>query len=193
MINETRERFIRDIAERLDPARIVELHFFPSIRQGPIETGVAVIAATPIPDPMPNPAVATGEAGALLPEPELELEDAAAAATEPVTPDVGIPDEGTPERAEVFTATYVWTRKGPERGKWVVEVTAEAHAPLTTVETVVRGVQVRAGEAMDAYRMSADEVRAVLDATAGATAPSGAGEAAVAATAATGTAPIVAG
>lgn len=134
MINETRERFIRDIAERLDPARIMELHFFPSIRQGPIETGVAVIAATPMPDE---------------------------------------PDAGTSERAEVFTATYVWTRKGPDRGKWVVEVMTEAHAPLTTVETVVRGVQDRAGEALDAYRMSADEVRALLGISDAGDAPEG--------------------
>ena len=136
MINETRERFIRDIAERLDPMRIVELHFFPSIRQGPIETGVAVIAATPI------PAAVIAAAPADAPDESPYAEPAA--------------------RAEVFTATYVLTRKGPDRGKWVVEVTAEAHAPMTTVEPVVRGVQDRAGEALDAYRMPAVELRELL-------------------------------
>ena len=155
MINETRERFIRDIAERLDPARIMELHFFPSIRQGPIETGVAVIAATPVPV---LAGAASEPVGAAVvaeePPPELALE------SEPPVSDEH--SEGTTERAEVFTATYVWTRKGPDRGKWVVEVITEAHAPLTTVETVVRGVQDRAGEALDAYRMSADDVRALL-------------------------------
>ncbi|MDA1081514.1 MAG: hypothetical protein O2973_07525 [Gemmatimonadetes bacterium] len=149
MINETRERFIRAIAERLDPRRIVELHLFPSIRQGPIETGVAVIAATP----MPAEAVPTVVSRADAPEPELELET--------VVESTGF-DQGTPERTEVFTATYVWTRKGPERGKWVVDVNTEARAPLPTVETVVRGVQVRSGEAMDAYRMTASEIRELL-------------------------------
>ena len=141
MINETRERFIRTIAEHIDPARIVEIHFFPSIRQGPMETGVAVIAATPSP-----------QAGAVdAPQAELPLESAA------------LPGAATPTpRTEVFTAAYRWTRKGPERGHWTVDVTTEAHAPLTTVETVVRGVQERAGEALDAHRMTGDEVRAVL-------------------------------
>lgn len=126
MINETRERFIRTIVERLPAARIVEAHFFPAIRQGPIETGVAVIAAA-------IPAADAPEAGA----------------------------QSGGERTEVFTASYRWTRKGPDRGKWEVEVTPEAHAPLATVEAVVRGVQERAGEALDAHRMSGDEIAAV--------------------------------
>jgi hypothetical protein len=122
VINETRERFIKSIAEKISPDRLVEAFFFPAIRQGPMETGVAVIAATQV-------------------------------------------DTADPlDRAEVLTASYRWTRKGVERGKWVVEVTAVADAPLETVETVVRGVQQRAGEALDAYRMSGDEIRAVLPA-----------------------------
>lgn len=117
VIPETRERFIRAIAERLAAERIVEAYFFPPIRQGPVETGVAVLAAS-----LTAPAV----------------------------------------RAEVLTASYRWTRKGPERGTWVVELVAEAHAPIVTVEAVVRGVQERAGEALDAHRMSGDELRALL-------------------------------
>ena len=122
MINETRERFIKSIAEKVAPDRVVEALFFPAIRQGPMETGVAVIAATQV-------------------------------------------DSADPlDRAEVLTASYRWTRKGVERGKWVVEVTAVADAPLETVETVVRGVQQRAGEALDAHRMSGEEIRAILPA-----------------------------
>jgi hypothetical protein len=120
VINETRERFIKSIAEKVAPDRVVEAFFFPAIRQGPMETGVAVIAAT-----------------------QVEADDDFA-------------------RAEVLTASYRWTRKGVERGKWVVEVTAVADAPIETVETVVRGVQQRAGEALDAHRMSGDEIRAIL-------------------------------
>lgn len=122
MINETRERFLISIGERVAATRLVEAFFFPAIRQGPLETGVAVIAATA--------------------------------------------DASDPARAEVYTATYCWTRKGVERGKWTVDVIAVAHAPLATVETVVRGVQERSGEGIDAERMSGDEMRAVLPAPA---------------------------
>jgi hypothetical protein len=131
VINETRERFIKSIAEKVAPDRVVEAFFFPAIRQGPMETGVAVIAATQV---LPAPVE-----GAEMAE-----------AVDPI------------DRAEVITASYRWTRKGVERGKWVVEVSAVADAPLETVETVVRGVQQRAGEALDAHRMSGDEIRAVL-------------------------------
>ena len=41
---ETRERFLRAIAERVTPARVAELHLFAPIRQGGVETGIAVIA-----------------------------------------------------------------------------------------------------------------------------------------------------
>lgn len=133
MITETRERFLKSILERIPLERIVEVHFFPAIRQGQMETGVAVMAVTP----------------------EL-LADAPA-------PELALPDSGAPiERTEVHTAVYQWTRKGIERGKWVVDVVAQADAPLATVETVVRGVQMRAGEALDAHRMTAAELQAAV-------------------------------
>ena len=133
MINETRERFLRSILERIALERVVEVHFFPAIRQGQMETAVAVIAVHPAP---------TADA------PTLEL---------------ALPNTGGPvDRTEVHTASYRWTRKGPERGKWVVDVIAQADAPLATVETVVRGVQVRAGEALDAHRVSAAELQAMF-------------------------------
>lgn len=118
MISETRERFLQAILERIPAERIVELHLFAAIRQGPMETGVAVIAAI----------------------------------------------SETPEatRTEVLTASYAWTRKGPERGKWVVDIVTQADAPLSTVETVVRGVQVRAGEALDAHRITGAELQSLL-------------------------------
>ncbi len=36
--------------------------------------------------------------------------------------------------------------KGPDRGKWPLDVKAEADAPLITLESVVRGVQHRSGD-----------------------------------------------
>ena len=44
---DARERFLLDIAEVVPEARLAELHFFPPLRQGALETGVAVVAAAP--------------------------------------------------------------------------------------------------------------------------------------------------
>jgi hypothetical protein len=52
--------------------------------------------------------------------------------------------------------------KGPDRGKWEASVTAEADAPLVSVDAVVRGVQRRAGDVEEATRMEGSEVRESL-------------------------------
>ena len=41
---EPRTRFLREIAARVPSSRVTELYLFPPMRQGGIETGVAVIA-----------------------------------------------------------------------------------------------------------------------------------------------------
>jgi hypothetical protein len=56
--------------------------------------------------------------------------------------------------------------KGPERGKWEASVVEEADAPLLTVETVVRGVQERAGDTDLPLRMDGEQVRAMLNSVA---------------------------
>jgi hypothetical protein len=66
----------------------------------------------------------------------------------------------------IYTARYRLTLKGPDRGKWETHVTAEADAPIVTVDAVVRGVQRRAGDVDDPTRMSGDDVRAALPAAA---------------------------
>jgi hypothetical protein len=45
VISETRERFLRAIANTIPAERVIEIHFFQPIRQGGVESGVAVIAA----------------------------------------------------------------------------------------------------------------------------------------------------
>jgi hypothetical protein len=45
IVSETRERFLLAIASQIPPERIVEIHFFQPIKQGGVESGVAVIAA----------------------------------------------------------------------------------------------------------------------------------------------------
>jgi hypothetical protein len=130
IVSETRERFIVAIAEQVAADRIAEVHFFNPIKQGGLESGVAVIAVVRSP-----------------------LDGAAA-------------DASAPEKHTVFTAHYRLTLKGLDRGKWQVTVVEEADAPLITVETVVRGVQRRAGDLDDPERIDGDAVREILAAAA---------------------------
>lgn len=133
LASDARERFLLELAAAVPPHRIAEVHFFPPLRQGPIETGVAVIAAMP---------VGASEAGSDAPDAEL------------------VEGARLSSRHVVYSARYRWTRKGPERGKWECEVVAEADAPLLTVETVVEGVRKRANEPLDVERVEGDVVRA---------------------------------
>ena len=71
-----------------------------------------------------------------------------------------------PARYVVYTARYRLTLKGMDRGKWEMSVTEEADAPLITVDAVVRGVSRRSGDADETVRLSGDEFRAALPATA---------------------------
>ena len=132
MLNETRERFLKAILNRIPVDRIVEVHLFPAIQQGQMETGVAVIAAEPEPESL-------------------------------------LPDK--PGRHVVYSASYRLTRKGMDRGKWEVDVTLEADAPLATVDAVVRGVQERAGEAMEPQRLTANDLQALISEPAWQTTP----------------------
>ena len=113
---ETTERFLREIAEKIGAEAVEEVHLFPPIRQGGVESGVAIVAAT-------------------------------------------APCQG---RHTVYSAHYRHTIKGRDRGKWEVDVTAEADAPLLTVDAVVRGVMKRAGEPFEPERLSASEFRTIV-------------------------------
>jgi len=197
-MNDVRARFLKSILEQLPAERIVELHFFTPIRQGHVETGVAVIAAEPE-RPLPVAEEAPAVEAVLDVEAALAMEEAGGAAggatavtTEDTEDDVDaepasaadddspyaeLPDEAGVEapddvvayaatpaapRFEVITAVYRWTRKGPERGKWEVDVTTEADAPLPTVGTVVQGVHDRAGEELEPLRLTHAELQALL-------------------------------
>jgi hypothetical protein len=121
IISETRERFLLAISKEIAPERIEELYFFQQARQGGIESGVAVIAAT------------GGEA-------------------DPA------------QRCTVYSARYRLMLKGPDRGHWETTIVEEADAPRDAVETVVRGVQRRAGDLEDADRMDGDAAREIIGA-----------------------------
>ena len=40
-------RFLRELAERVPPADVVDAYLFPAFRHGVVESGVAVLATTP--------------------------------------------------------------------------------------------------------------------------------------------------
>lgn len=185
-MTEAQERFLRAIADRVPPASIAELHLFPAIRQGGYETGIAVIAAEPaavrtLPATAPEAdadaasAAASPEADSRMPveddspyaDDALSQGDLDLACEVPESPDTNAPGafatgEAT-HRLIVLSARYRLTLKGADRGKWDIEVVAQADAPLVTVDAVVRGVQRRAGDAGDPERLSGEALRALLN------------------------------
>jgi len=191
LFSETQERFLRDAAQRLPLDRVVELHLFPPIRQGGAETGIAIIAVehaavaggppqredatTDEVDPyrsdvagsdrLPPDADASGDAAGEVPV-DAPADPAAAGPAAPTR-------RSTAERLTVFSARYRLTLKGPDRGRWEVEVVEEADAPLVSVDAVVRGVQRRAGEGAAAERLSAEQLRTLVGETTAAAAPPG--------------------
>jgi hypothetical protein len=48
VIDDTRLRFLKSIAAQLEVERIAEVHLFPALRQGGMESGVAVLALEPV-------------------------------------------------------------------------------------------------------------------------------------------------
>jgi hypothetical protein len=178
---EPRDRFLRAIAERIAPERIAAIHLFPAVRSGVRESAVAVVAALAdeefvqreLPAPVgaedadaPNESAADamesprGDAG-----PPPNIEDVAPNADSPHHSHAGSDSSGPPARPPrmvVYRALYRWTRKGPDRGKWEVDITAEADAPLHSVSDVVRGVQRRAGEDGEPELITPDALRVAL-------------------------------
>jgi hypothetical protein len=229
-MTETQQRFLRAIAERVPVNQVVELHLFPSIRQGGVETGVAVVAE----DPRPVPNVSAAVLDEAVAEPEAQavgvesVQNEIEVVSEPVSDDSVAMDmveadianaedpflveaadadadddespyadgedededeaddeaedaEEEPEaitaplnggraptapaaRYTIHTARYRLTLKGVDRGKWEVDVHAEADAPLAAVDAVVRGVQRRAGESLEPDRLNAEAFRGALEA-----------------------------
>lgn len=149
--DETRERFIAAIADRVNPAAVAEAHFFQPIKQGGTESGVAVVAVRE--DQRPTGAE---DAAGLLPT--------GTQGTAENAPDAlrASAENSLADRMAVYTAKYRLTLKGPDRGKWEFAVQAEADAPLVAVDRVVQGVQRRSGDAEDPEKMSGEEFRALL-------------------------------
>lgn len=171
MSDETRDRFLRLIAEQVRPDRIEELHLFAPMRQGGRETGVAVIAAhadasadhaTPDHAPLDDVSLYVASPDGVSLDDAIPHDESPAFASVDVSPvqtdDVSL----RVERLIIYRAQYQLVLKGPDRGKWEADVRAEADAPLSAVDEVVRGVHRRAGEDAEPERLSGDAVRAAL-------------------------------
>jgi hypothetical protein len=190
-MTETQERFLRTVLTRVPLADVVELHLFPPIRRGTMETGVAVIATVlPVPpltvvddttapdadlrvEPVAQPAEGTGDAAAVAAADAVADSDAAAAVDPavdtavdtdtPVDVAADLPPAPVPSpRLRILTAAYRHTIKGIDRGKWTVDVQEEADAPLAAVEAVLRGVRHRSTEPADPELVSLDALAALL-------------------------------
>ncbi|MDQ2668072.1 MAG: hypothetical protein M3Z05_19030 [Gemmatimonadota bacterium] len=197
MTEETRARFLASIAKELPAERVIEVHLFGAIRQGGMESGVAVVALA-LEAPTAVASTSFDVDGGYVPPPAVaeaaELESRSAVAVHdqladeaafvadevsPEDPDSPYAPEPQPEprfeaepefvspaapasRFTVYSARYRHTLKGLDRGKWEVNVTEQADAPLLTVDAVVRGVQRRSGDADEVVRLSGDEFRAAL-------------------------------
>lgn len=229
-VSEVTERFLRAIVADVPLTRIEELHLFSPLRQGTVETGIAVFAATaPVPTPVNTLELALDDADVDVIEAEAEVVEgdvtegdaiegevidgdviegdvieaevieaadiAEDEIIEAVVVDVEIVDADNDDaevlddeadvtieassdaladapiaatvatpvtRHTVYTARYRLVVKGPERGKWEASVVAEAEAPLITVETVVRGVQRRAGEESEIVRYNGAQIAKAL-------------------------------
>ena len=160
MIDETRTRFLVAIARQRPAALVIEVHLFAALRQGGMESGVAVIALER--DAAPSFDV---DGGFVAGE---SIEERSPYADEhPATPPIESrerPALPSASRYTVYSARYRYTLKGIDRGKWEVSVTEQADAPLLTVDAVVRGVQRRSGDSDEVLRLSGEEFRAALPA-----------------------------
>ena len=160
-MTETQERFLREVAARLPTDRVAEVHLFPALRQGAVESGVAVVAVEPPADAAPAvgaPSETRATIDATAPAPPESPHEAPDGRVEPRAPR----GDGPAGRLTIYSASYRLTIKGADRGRWETSVAAEADAPLVTLEAVVRGVRHRAGDDADTERLSGDEFRAAL-------------------------------
>jgi hypothetical protein len=134
-MTEAQQRFLKAIAERVNGGQVAEVRLYPTVRAGPIESGVAIVAAS-------GPA---DLATAPVDEAPIEL---------PKSTDLA--------RLSIHTAHFRHTVKGPDRGKWEFSMVHDADAPIETIESVVRGVARRVGEDGEPELLTGDDFQRAL-------------------------------
>lgn len=152
-MTESQQRFLKEIAERVNGGRVAELRLYPTLRVGQVESGVAIVAAMAdkVAEPVATLADGTSPEAVVVEEPAL-----ADVAFQERTPAAG------PERLSILTAHFRHTVKGPDRGKWEFTLMHDADAPIETIENVVRGVARRAGEDGEPELLSGDDFQRAL-------------------------------
>lgn len=141
-MTETQQRFLKAIAERVTGDNVTEIRLYPTVRVGPVESGVAIVATK---EPMPV-AVAEEQVSA---EGDVTVDEIRTASARP-------------DRLSILTAHFRHTVKGPDRGKWEFTMVHDADAPIETVESVVRGVARRSGEDGEPELLSATDFQKAL-------------------------------
>ena len=115
-MTETQQRFLKEIADRVNGGRVAELRLYPTLRVGQVESGVAIVAT--MADQVQEPVVT-------VPEPGTE----AAFVDERVIEDVEVERVAAPaghDRLSILTAHFRHTVKGPDRGKWEFSLVHDA-------------------------------------------------------------------
>jgi hypothetical protein len=79
-------------------------------------------------------------------------------------PERTLPTRDPSARLAILCARYRLVLKGPDRGKWDLEIVHQADAPLSTLDRVISGVVRRSGETAEPERYTAESLRAALDA-----------------------------
>lgn len=163
-MNDNTRRFLNTVLERLPGGgAVVELRLFPAIRQGGIESAVAVVAVD-VPEDVVAPVGTDETAGPVETADTADTPDVAETVELPDASEAAEPpDAPALKRYAILTARYRHTFKGPDRGKWDVEITHEADAPLATVERVARGVARRSGDESEPEHFSAESLRHALE------------------------------
>lgn len=172
-MTETQERFLRNVLARVSVDTVVELHLFPPIRRGTMETGVAVIATVLPAAPLAvlgsshqtssddsSHETSSGETSSHDASESVDASDGDDASPYAATPSVDA--SRVAPRLRILTAAYRHTIKGVDRGKWTVDVQEEADAPLEAVEAVLRGVRHRSSEPADPEMVSHDTLVALV-------------------------------
>jgi hypothetical protein len=163
-MTETQQRFLKEIADRVNGGRVAELRLYPTVRVGQVESGVAIVATAADRVQETVAAAADGAGEIISPAEQIaaEVVEVADAVTVPDDAVEGAAAVPGPERLSILTAHFRHTVKGPDRGKWEFSLVHDADAPIEIVESVVRGVARRAGEDGEPELLSGDDFQRAL-------------------------------
>ena len=148
-MTETQERFLRAVLTRVPLDLVVEMHLFPPIRRGTLETGVAVIATALPPEPLLVVAASDDEAATASDAGwPVESHDADAITADVVDPHAAMPDTGgVPAAQTAMTETETTGDAGINTG-----INSEIGAGIDA--GIITGISTESDAGSDAERNS---------------------------------------